>query len=206
MLYMILLIVFMLKGLIDAVKVITSQEGAGVADRILTGIGLVLSLLVAAPWIGMFYATSGPVPLQELTSLSVGSQWAGLAAAVMLTVVQVVLARRAKKKFFATGAAFAAALLAFIYADSLYFVSDKTTGVVSTFVLDDGGSNDVQCERDQLLVHYNQQKKTEWRCPTSVMFYADSGRPFVPWPGYHTGSSEYLTKAISAMLNSAEKH
>lgn len=206
MLYMILLVVFMLKGFIDAIKVITSQEDAGVADRALAGSGLLLPLFVAAPFIGGFYAASGPIALQDLSSLSVSSQWAGLAGAAMLAVVQVILALRAKKKFFLTGAAFAAALLAFIYADSLYFISDKNAGVVSTFMLDDGGSNDVQCERGQLLVHYNQQKKTEWRCPTSVMFYADSGRPFVPWPAYHTGSSEYLTKAISAMLNSAEKH
>lgn len=206
MLYMILLIIFMLKGLYDAIKIIASDNVSGVADRLLAGCGLVLSLVVAAPFLAMFYATSGPMPLQELTSLSLNSQWVALAGAVLLTALQNALALRATKKFFPIGAAFAAALLVFICADSLYFVSDKSTGVVSTFMLDKGGSNDVQCERDVLIVHYNQQGKTDWRCPTSIMLHAESGRPFVPWPGYHAGSSDYLTMAISAMLKSTEKH
>ncbi|EDT6879166.1 hypothetical protein AIC90_004174 [Salmonella enterica subsp. enterica] len=72
-------------------------------------------------------------------------------------------------------------------------------------MLGDGGSNDVECQQAALLVHYTRGTPTEWRCPTSIMFMSETSRPFVPWPDYSQGRSQYLTTMIDVMTDRVEQ-
>ncbi len=69
--------------------------------------------------------------------------------------------------------------MAFIFTDSLVFVSQKDTGVLATFVLDKN-AGDIDCSRPAMIVHYSKGVPTDWRCPTSIMLMAYSSYPFYP--------------------------
>lgn len=116
---------------------------------------------------------------------------APVAAAILLCILYDYRAWK-NGRFWYTGAAIASVVIAVIFANSLLFVSRPDAGIVATFVLNNDDSNDVQCDRSVLLVHYNKGPHTEWRCPTGIMFMSDASKPFIPWPDYHGGRSQHL--------------
>lgn len=112
---------------------------------------------------------------KTVTDFSLGAQWSGMVSAVALMGLY---ARRVwKKKSLFTGAFTASSLMAFIFTDSLVFVSQKDTGVLATFVLDKN-AGDIDCSRPAMIVHYSKGVPTDWRCPTSIMLMAYSSYPF----------------------------
>lgn len=203
MLYMLLSGFLMVLGMVQAVRLLVKGEAGSAVNRLLLFSAYILPVLAAAPFVAAFLSLDSGRSVAQMNLISVGSQWVGATAALLLIGVHLQLARKAPKKFLNTGAAVAAAVMAFIYANSLIFISDSNTGLVASFILGDGGSNDVQCERDVLLIHYNKGGKSDWRCPKSIMLMGDTARPFIPWPDYHQGSSRHLTAAIDVLMQNA---
>ncbi|MCV5927576.1 hypothetical protein OFO11_37335, partial [Escherichia coli] len=72
---------------------------------------------------------------KTVTDFSLGAQWYGMVSAVALMGLYARRVWKEKKSLF-TGAFLASSLMAFIFTDSLVFVSQKDTGVLATFVLD----------------------------------------------------------------------
>lgn len=138
-----------------------------------------------------------------LARLSLGSQWAGLLGAVGLSVFYTRRAWLATRRFWYCGTIVATLLLTFIFADSLWFVSGKGTGVVSPFIISERGNSDVDCPRSAMLLYYVREAPSDWRCPKSLVLMGDSPRPFLPWPDYRSGRSQQLSDAVSALIDSA---
>ncbi|HGL5082682.1 TPA: hypothetical protein ACKFJI_005733 [Klebsiella pneumoniae] len=203
MLYMALCCFMMIMAFSEMIRTMTALgNGSYTGNRFLPLVFVLLTLALASPFLVTFYALSRPLSMDSLSRLSVGAQWAGIAAAILLCILY---GYRAWKngRFWYTGAAIASVVIAVIFANSLLFVSRPDAGIVATFVLNNDDSNDVQCDRSVLLVHYNKGTPTEWRCPTGIMFMSDTSKPFLPWPDYHGGRSQHLTAALDLLTDSA---
>ncbi|EOB1414752.1 MULTISPECIES: hypothetical protein [Gammaproteobacteria] len=203
MLYMALCCFMMIMAFSEMIRTMTALgNGSYTGNRFLPLVFVLLTLALASPFLVTFYALSRPLSMDALSRLSVGAQWAGIAAAILLCILY---GYRAWKngRFWYTGAAIASVVIAVIFANSLLFVSRPDAGIVATFVLNNDDSNDVQCDRSVLLVHYNKGTPTEWRCPTGIMFMSDTSKPFLPWPDYHGGRSQHLTAALDLLTDSA---
>ncbi|HID1991225.1 TPA: hypothetical protein ACXGLL_003452 [Escherichia coli] len=203
MLYMALCSFMMILALSEMFRTMTAiGNGSFAGNRFIPLALVLLTLALASPFFATFYTLSRPVSMDALSRLSVGAQWAGIAAAILLCILY---GYRAWKngRFWYTGAAIASVVIAVIFANSLLFVSRPDAGIVATFVLNNDDSNDVQCDRSVLLVHYNKGAPTEWRCPTGIMFMSDASKPFLPWPDYHGGRSQHLTTALDQITDSA---
>ncbi|WP_227602645.1 hypothetical protein [Klebsiella pneumoniae] len=193
----------MILALSEMFRTMTAIGNSSFAGNRFIPLALVLlTLALASPFFATFYTLSRPVSMDALSRLSVGAQWAGIAAAILLCILY---GYRAWKngRFWYTGAAIASVVIAVIFANSLLFVSRPDAGIVATFVLNNDDSNDVQCDRSVLLVHYNKGTPTEWRCPTGIMFMSDASKPFLPWPDYHGGRSQHLTAALDLLTDNA---
>lgn len=200
MLYMLLCCFLMIMALSEMFRTMTALgNGSFTGNRFIPLALVMLTPALASPFFVTFYTLSRPVSMDALSRLSVGAQWAGIAAAVLLCILY---GYRAWKngRFWYTGAATASVVIAVIFANSLLFVSRPDAGIVTTFVLGDDDSHDVQCDRSVLLVNYNKGTPTEWRCPTGIMFMSDSSKPFLPWPDYHGGQSQHLTAALDRLI------
>ncbi|EOZ5069651.1 hypothetical protein ACQRVR_005159 [Enterobacter cloacae] len=203
MLYMALCCFMMIMAFSEMIRTMTALgNGSYTGNRFLPLVFVLLTLALASPFLVTFYALSRPLSMDALSRLSVGAQWAGIAAAILLCILY---GYRAWKngRFWYTGAAIASVVIAVIFANSLLFVSRPDAGIVATFVLNNDDSNDVQCDRSVLLVHYNKGTPTEWLCPTGIMFMSDTSKPFLPWPDYHGGRSQHLTAALDLLTDSA---
>ncbi|WP_227641599.1 hypothetical protein [Klebsiella pneumoniae] len=203
MLYMALCSFLMIMALSEMFRTMTAiGNGSFTGNRFIPLALVLLTLALASPFLVTFYTMSRPVSMDALSRLSVSAQWAGIAAAILLCILY---GYRAWKngRFWYTGAAIASVVIAVIFANSLLFVSRPDAGIVATFVLGDDDSNDVQCDRSVLLVHYNKGTPTEWRCPTGIMFMSDASKPFLPWPDYHGGRSQHLTAALDLIIDNA---
>lgn len=206
MLYMILgifLMIMTLQEMFRTMSQIGNNQFSGNRAEVLAVV--LLSIFVMSPFFMAFYMAGTPADLDSLSRLSVGAQWAGTLAAAGLMAAYGRRAFRNVRRFWSTGGAFAAAAIALIYSDSLHFVSRPDAGVMASFVLDQGGSYDVECASPVLLVHYTRGKPTDYRCPKGLALMSDSSRPFVPWPDYHSGHSQKLTDTINTMMDSAQK-
>lgn len=206
MLYMILCIFLMLMTIQEMFRTM-AQIGNNqfTGSRVEVLIVVLLGVFMMAPLFMAFYTAGTPADLDSLSRLSVRAQWAGALAAAGLMAAYGRRAFRNVRRFWSTGGAIAAAAIALIYADSLHFVSRPDAGVMASFVLDQGGSYDVECKSPALLVHYTRGKPTDYRCPKGLALMSDSSRPFVPWPDYHSGRSQKLTDTINTMMDSAQK-
>ncbi|MDO1615798.1 hypothetical protein Q2314_23060 [Escherichia coli] len=200
MLYMALCSFLMIMALSEMFRTMTAiGNGRFTGNRFIPLALVLFTLALVSPFLVTFYTLSRPVSMDELSRMSVGAQWAGIVAAVLLCILY---GYRAWKngRFWYTGAAIASVVIAVIFANSLLFVSRADAGIVATFVLGDDDSHDVQCDRSVLLVNYNKGTPTEWRCPTGIMFMSDSSKPFLPWPDYYSGQSQHLTAALDRLI------
>lgn len=206
MLYMILSIFLMIMTLQEMFRTMAQLgNNSFTGSRAEVFIIVMLSPLMMAPLFMTFYMAAETANLDSLSRLSVGAQWTGALAAAGLMAAYGRRAIRNVRRFWSTGGAIAAAAIALIYADSLHFVSRPDAGVMASFVLDQGGSYDVECGSPALLVHYTRGKPTDYRCPKGLALMSDSSRPFVPWPDYYSGRSQKLTDTINTIMDSAQK-
>ncbi|EIZ1086013.1 hypothetical protein MPI44_004561 [Klebsiella oxytoca] len=149
------------------------------------------------------YMTMLSDSLSQNTSLF--TQWAGLAGGLLL--IGVCGWSFLKKRAFSSGLiSICGAILIFIFANSLLFVSSSNTGVLNFgFVSQMTKINDVECESGMIAVNLAVKKQpTEWRCPQGFVLLGVSSKPFIPWPTYTTGKSLELTDAIHTMMDSAQ--
>ncbi|MBT8500570.1 hypothetical protein DH20_14520 [Pantoea agglomerans] len=206
MLYMLLCILFMGMSFRLMFRTVTEiGEGRFTGNRLEVVALAMLPLALGSPFFVGFYTFDRTISLEQLSRLSSGAQWAGLAAAAILTVLYARRAWQASHRFWYSGLVVAGALLTFIFADSLQFVSRQDAGVMATFVLAEGNGNDVDCPQPAMLIHYSKGEPADWRCPKGIALMSDSSRPFVPWPDYHSGRSRHLTTVLDTLTDSAQR-
>lgn len=206
MLYMVLCILFMGMSFQLMFRTVTEiGEGRFTGNRLEVLALAMLPLALGSPFLAGFYTLDRAMTLDQLSRASSYAQWAGLAAAVILTVLYARRAWRASRRFWYSGLVVAGALLTFIFADSLQFVSRQDAGVMATFVLAEGSGNDVDCPQPAMLIHYTKGVPADWRCPKGIALMSDSSRPFVPWPDYHSGRSQHLTTVLDTLTDSAQR-
>ena len=88
----------------------------------------------------------------------------------------------------------------------LRFVSDRDFHVISLAFLEDK-VKDVQCESPVIEAHWDGSdiRPLEYRCPTGLIFFANTPQPFIPWPSFTEGESVDLAIALKQMLDSARR-
>ncbi|MGP2504100.1 hypothetical protein ACTUSN_22305 [Pantoea ananatis] len=162
---------------------------------------ILLPLTLAAPVLAGFWTAGNELTRHTLDVVSVSAQWTGAAGAVLLSGLYFMLARRAGKRFWYTGAFIASALLAFIFANSLWFVSHRDAAIASPVLL---GEGEEDCDAPAFLVRYHPDEPSEWRCPTGVVLMGESSHPFLPWPDYRQGKSRQMSDNINALIKNAQ--
>jgi len=162
---------------------------------------ILLPLTLAAPVLAGFWTAGNELTRHTLDVVSVSAQWTGAAGAVLLSGLYFMLARRAGKRFWYTGAFIASALLAFIFANSLWFVSHSDAAIASPVLL---GEGEEDCDAPAVLVRYHPDTPSDWRCPTGIVLMGESSHPFLPWPDYRQGKSRQMSDNISALIKHAQ--
>lgn len=162
---------------------------------------ILLPLTLAAPVLAGFWTAGNELTRHTLDVVSVSAQWTGAAAAVLLSGLYFILARRAGKRFWYTGAFIASALLAFIFANSLWFVSHSDAAIASPVL---PGEGEEDCDAPAVLVRYHPDTLSDWRCPTGIVLMGESSHPFLPWPDYRQGKSRQMSDNISAIIKHAQ--
>ena len=162
---------------------------------------ILLPLTLAAPVLAGFWTAGNELTRHTLDVVSVSAQWTGAAGAVLLSGLYFILARRAGKRFWYTGAFIASALLAFIFANSLWFVSHSDAAIASPVLL---GEGEEDCDAPAVLVRYHPDTPSDWRCPTGIVLMGESSHPFLPWPDYRQGKSRQMSDNISALIKHAQ--
>jgi len=147
---------------------------------------ILLPLTLAAPVLAGFWTAGNELTRHTLEVVSLSAQWTGAAGAVLLSGLYFMLARRAGKRFWYTGAFIASALLAFIFAKSLWFVSHSDAAIASPVLL---GEGEEDCDAPAVLVRYHPDTPSDWRCPTGIVLMGESSHPFLPWPDYRQGKA-----------------
>lgn len=137
-------------------------------------------------------------------NVSLMSQWAGVAGG--LALIGVYGWSFLKKRSFASGLiSICGAILFFIFANSLLFISKNNTGVLNYgYVSRMAKISDVECDKEAMIVNIAEKNSpSEWRCPKDFVLLGLSSKPFIPWPTYTTGKSLELSKVMHAMMDNA---
>jgi len=163
-----------------------AEDGAG--TLLLVSAIILLPLTLVAPILAGFWTAGNDITRHTLDVVSVSAQWAVAAGAVCLNGIYFMLARRAGKRFWYTGAFIASVLLAFIFSNSLWFVLHRDAAIAPA-----------------VLVRYHPDAPSEWRCPTGVVLMDESSRPFLPWPDYRQGKSSQMSDSINALIKNAQE-
>ncbi|WP_109718088.1 hypothetical protein [Pantoea allii] len=174
----------------------------GAETLLLASAIILLPLTLVAPVLAGFWTAGNELTRHTLDVVSVSTQWAGAAGAVCLSGLYFMLARRAGKRFWYTGAFTASALLAFIFSNSLWFVSHRDAAIASPVLL---GEGEEYCDAPAMLVRYHPDAPSDWRCPTGVVLMGESSRPFLPWPDYRQGKSRQMSENINALIKHAQE-
>ncbi|WP_275234900.1 hypothetical protein [Pantoea ananatis] len=162
---------------------------------------ILLPLTLAAPVLAGFWTAGNELTRHTLEVVSLSAQWTGATGAVLLSGLYFMLARRAGKRFWYTGAFIASALLAFIFANSLWFVSHSDAAIASPVLL---GEGEEDCDAPAVLVRYHPDTPSDWRCPTGIVLMGESSHPFLPWPDYRQGKSRQMSDNINALIKNAQ--
>jgi len=163
---------------------------------------MLLPLTLAAPVLAGFWAAGNDITQHTLDGVAITAQWTGVAGAACLSGLYFMLARRGEKRFWYTGAFIASALLAFIFSNSLWFVSQKDAAIASPVLL---GEGEEDCDAPAVLVRYHPDAPSDWRCPTGIVLMGESSHPFLPWPDYRQGKSRQMSDNISALIKHAQE-
>ncbi|MBC0856453.1 hypothetical protein [Pantoea stewartii] len=163
---------------------------------------ILLPLTLAAPVLAGFWAAGNDITQHTLDEVAITAQWTGVAGAAFLSGLYFMLARRAGRRFWYTGAFIASALLAFIFSNSLWFVSQKDAAIASPVLL---GEGEEDCDAPAVLVRYHPDAPSDWRCPTGIVLMGESSHPFLPWPDYRQGKSRQMSDNINALIKHAQE-
>lgn len=199
MLYMLLCSFLMINNTFVMFRAMSAiSEGSAIENRSEMLLMIPATLGIASPFIVAMLTINDSMTSKAIAGISLCAQWIGMVSALVLMGLY---ARRVwkEKTFLITGAFLASSLMAFIFTDSLVFVSQKDTGVLATFVLVKN-AGDIDCSRPAMIVHYSRGIPTDWRCPTSIMLMAYSSYPFIPWPEYSHGTSQPLTAVLDTFM------
>ncbi len=95
MLYMALCCFMMIMAFSEMIRTMTALgNGSYTGNRFLPLVFVLLTLALASPFLVTFYALSRPLSMDALSRLSVGAQWAGIAAAILLCILYGYRARK----------------------------------------------------------------------------------------------------------------
>ncbi|MDQ1228471.1 hypothetical protein QE443_004732 [Pantoea ananatis] len=201
MLYMTLCLFLLVMSLNELFSLRHAAAEVRAGTVLLASAIILLPLTLAAPVLAGFWTAGNELTRHTLDVVSVSAQWTGAAAAVLLSGLYFILARRAGKRFWYTGAFIASALLAFIFANSLWFVSHSDAAIASPVLL---GEGEEDCDAPAVLVRYHPDTLSDWRCPTGIVLMGESSHPFLPWPDYRQGKSRQMSDNISAIIKHAQ--
>ncbi len=204
MLYMLCVLFAMFFAMFNVVKLILKPNNTEnlnfKQDTFLAVFTLSFTFMIVLP----FYGTMMLDAPTDRTSLIL--QWTGFSGALLILIVHgwVFLKRR---KASSCAISLCAALLAFMYLNSLLFVSSDKSGLLNFEYLNSIVEiPSVQCDAGMLVVKLaDKGEPTEWRCPKNFVLMGDTSKPFVPWTSYTKGESLELTTAIHTMIDSAAK-
>ncbi len=201
MLYMTLCLFLLVMSLNELLSLRHAAAEVRAGTVLLASAIILLPLTLAAPVLAGFWTAGNELTRHTLDVVSVSAQWTGAAGAVLLSGLYFILARRAGKRFWYTGAFIASALLAFIFANSLWFVSHSDAAIASPVLL---GEGEEDCDAPAVLVRYHPDTPSDWRCPTGIVLMGESSHPFLPWPDYRQGKSRQMSDNISALIKHAQ--
>ena len=200
-LYMTLCLFMMLMSLHELFCLRHAAAEGRAGTLLLTSAIILLPLTLAAPVLAGFWTAGNELTRHTLDVVSFSAQWTGAAGAVLLSGLCFMLARRGVKRFWYTGAFTASALLAFVFANSLWFVSHSDAAIASPVLL---GEGEEDCDAPAVLVRYHPDAPSDWRCPTGIVLMGQSSHPFLPWPDYRQGKSRKMSDNISALIKHAQ--
>ncbi|WP_273759713.1 hypothetical protein [Pantoea ananatis] len=163
---------------------------------------ILLPLTLVAPVLAGVWTTGMDITRHTLDEVAITAQWTGVAGAAFLSGLWFMLARRGEKRFWYTGAFIASALLAFIFSNSLWFVSYRDAAIASPVLL---GEGEEDCDAPAVLVRYRPDAPSDWRCPTGIVLMGESSHPFLPWPDYRQGKSRQMSDNINALIKHAQE-
>ncbi|REE67491.1 hypothetical protein [Pantoea ananatis] len=163
---------------------------------------ILLPLTLVAPVLAGFLPAGIEITQHTLDELAITAQWMGAAGAVLLSGLYFMLARRAGRRFWYTGAFIASALLAFIFSNSLWFVSYRDAFIASPVLL---GEGEEDCDAPAIFIRYHPDAPSDWRCPTGIVLMGESSHPFLPWPDYRQGKSRQMSDNINVLINLAQE-
>ena len=166
---------------------------------------LPLTLTCVAPILLIFMFLSHTENLHDATQHSLLAQWIGLIGSALLAILYVAISVRSRGRFFDIGGVIFSAIICFIFADSLYFVTNKNMGQVSSFAVYEDSGELLNCHHE-LYINYQKDGKSAWRCPKALAFSRDTLAPFVPWPEYIHGESKGITKTVEQLQRETLKN
>lgn len=108
------------------------SKGSAKENRSEISLIVLATLGIASPFIVAMITINESMTSKTVTDFSLGAQWYGMVSAVALMGLYARRVWKEKKSLF-TGAFLASSLMAFIFTDSLVFVSQKDTGVSGYF-------------------------------------------------------------------------
>ena len=201
MLYMTLCLFLLVMSLNELFSLRHAAAEVRAGTVLLASAIILLPLTLAAPVLAGFWTAGNELTRHTLEVVSLSAQWTGAAGAVLLSGLYFMLARRAGKRFWYTGAFIASALLAFIFANSLWFVSHSDAAIASPVLL---GEGEEDCDAPAVLVRYHPDTPSDWRCPTGIVLMGESSHPFLPWPDYRQGKSRQMSDNINALIKNGQ--
>ena len=201
-LYMTLCLFLLVMSLHELFRLRNTDITASAGNVLLASATMLLPLTLVSPVFVGFWTAGNDITLHTLDEVAIMAQWAGVAGAAFLSGLYFMLARRGEKRFWYTGAFIASALLAFIFSNSLWFVSQKDAAIASPVLL---GEGEEDCDAQAVLVRYHPDAPSDWRCPTGVVLMGESSHPFLPWPDYRQGKSRQMSDNISALIKHAQE-
>lgn len=202
MLYMTLCLFLLVMSLHEIFRLSNTDITASAGNVLLASATMLLPLTLVSPVFVGFWTAGNDITRHTLDELAITAQWTGVAGAAFLSGLYFMLARRAGRRFWYTGAFIASVLLAFIFANSLWFVSHSDAAIASPVLL---GEGEEDCDAPAVLVRYHPDAPSDWRCPTGIVLMGESSHPFLPWPDYRQGKSRQMSDSINALIKHAQE-
>lgn len=216
MLYMICVSVLSILGTINMLVATANsldnmKVNKGPSAKLLIGVFVIVILTLGAisPMLFLMYQVissfDNDAKAMPFENHSMAFQVVAAASSFIIACCYVYLAKKLSRKIGATGFIFSVMLL-FIYGNSLAFITNDKVGVANiTMLRSVSDIDDVNCNADFLLVSLseNASTPTKWRCPTALILFRDSSRPFMPFPDYQSGSSTKLSAALHTLINNS---
>ena len=201
-LYMTLCLFLLVMSLRELFRLCNAATEVNAGTVLLASAIILLPLTLVAPVLAGFWTAGMDITRHTLDEVAITAQWTGVAGAAFLSGLWFMRARCAGRRFWYTGAFIASALLAFIFSNSLWFVSQKDAAIASPVLL---GEGEEDCDALAVLIRYHPDAPSDWRCPTGIVLMGESSHPFLPWPDYRQGKSRQMSDNINALIKHAQE-